>query len=147
MVIDIYRENQCWPDWPPIKPLLRSALSGRSAELGHGPASLFVKVYMEGVPIGRKLDLLSHDGYGDLSERLAHMFKTPILREYKQRNYLFSNRQQRNYLTTWIKIKYTLRSNKNRRERESVHRVNKQFLTLILFNENSCIYSFLLLDL
>ncbi|KAK4788758.1 hypothetical protein SAY86_020077 [Trapa natans] len=34
---------------------------------------------MEGVPIGRKLDLLCHNGYGDLSETLAGMFKTSIL--------------------------------------------------------------------
>ncbi|KAK8914008.1 Auxin-responsive protein IAA4 [Platanthera zijinensis] len=41
------RDNEC--DWAPIiKPGLRS---------------FFVKVYMEGVPIGRKLDLLIHDSY------------------------------------------------------------------------------------
>ncbi|OWM67363.1 auxin-responsive protein IAA31 [Punica granatum] len=80
-VVSIQRvDNQQRPDWPPIKPLLRSALSGRSAEERHGAASsLFVKVYMEGVPIGRKLDLLNHDGYANLAETLAHMFKAPIL--------------------------------------------------------------------
>ncbi|BAF04692.1 Os01g0286900, partial [Oryza sativa Japonica Group] len=40
--------------------------------------TLFVKVYMEGVPIGRKLDLLLLDGYDSLLIKLCHMFKTPI---------------------------------------------------------------------
>jgi hypothetical protein len=33
---------------------------------------------MEGVPIGRKLDLLLLDGYDSLLAKLRHMFKTPI---------------------------------------------------------------------
>lgn len=41
--------------------------------------SLFVKVNMEGIPIGRKLDLMSHDGYHTLVSTLSHMFKVPIL--------------------------------------------------------------------
>ncbi|KAL6598792.1 hypothetical protein ACP70R_046052 [Stipagrostis hirtigluma subsp. patula] len=51
--------------------------------------TLFVKVYMEGVPIGRKLDLLLLDGYDSLLAKLCHMFKTPItyanVMEYHQR--------------------------------------------------------------
>lgn len=43
------------------------------------PATFFVKVYMEGIPIGRKLDLLAHDGYDDLIRTLDHMFNTNIL--------------------------------------------------------------------
>ncbi|KAI4349814.1 hypothetical protein L6164_010367 [Bauhinia variegata] len=39
----------------------------------------FVKVYMEGIPIGRKLDVLAHDGYHELVKTLEHMFDTTIL--------------------------------------------------------------------
>ncbi|KAF0923162.1 hypothetical protein E2562_003376 [Oryza meyeriana var. granulata] len=46
---------------------------------GHGRRrSLFVKVYMEGVPIGRKLDLLLLDGYDCLVAQLAAMFRASI---------------------------------------------------------------------
>jgi hypothetical protein len=72
-----------------IKPFLRSALTtttdipacGRSGG-GHGQHSLFVKVYMEGVPIGRKLDLLLLDGYDGLLSLLGRMFKASIIRTY-----------------------------------------------------------------
>ncbi|CAO2207932.1 unnamed protein product [Urochloa humidicola] len=78
--------NQVLPDWPPIKPFLRSALTAASARRRR---TLFVKVYMEGVPIGRKLDLLLLDGYDSLLAKLRHMFKTPItyadVMEYHQR--------------------------------------------------------------
>ncbi|XP_028786475.1 auxin-responsive protein IAA20-like isoform X1 [Neltuma alba] len=43
----------------------------------HG--SLFVKVYMEGIPIGRKLNLVAHDGYHGLVRTLENMFDTTIL--------------------------------------------------------------------
>ncbi|XBJ22759.1 hypothetical protein VPH35_001090 [Triticum aestivum] len=46
---------------------------------GHGQRSLFVKVYMEGVPIGRKLDLLLLDGYDRLLAVLGRMFKASII--------------------------------------------------------------------
>ncbi|KAL4286759.1 hypothetical protein HN51_054516 [Arachis hypogaea] len=39
----------------------------------------YVKVYMEGNPIGRKLNLLAHDSYRGLVKALEHMFKTTIL--------------------------------------------------------------------
>ncbi|XP_065864410.1 auxin-responsive protein IAA30 [Euphorbia lathyris] len=42
-------------------------------------ATFFVKVYMEGIPIGRKLDLLAHDGYHELITTLDHMFCTNII--------------------------------------------------------------------
>ncbi|WVZ71531.1 hypothetical protein U9M48_020106 [Paspalum notatum var. saurae] len=66
--------NQELPDWPPIKPFLRSALTASARRR----RTLFVKVYMEGVPIGRKLDLLLLDGYNSLLAKLRHMFKTTI---------------------------------------------------------------------
>lgn len=70
-------------DWPPIKPLLRSTLNklAEKADENDGHhlhsqqyGSLFVKVYMEGIPIGRKLDLFAHHGYNALVTTLSHMF-------------------------------------------------------------------------
>ena len=65
-------------DWPPIKPLLRDALVEEENECNS--ATFFVKVYMEGIPIGRKLDLLAHESYYDLIRTLEHMFNTNIIR-------------------------------------------------------------------
>ncbi|KAF8387591.1 hypothetical protein HHK36_026244 [Tetracentron sinense] len=70
--------EQTSSDWPPIKPLLRSTLAGQGNTARHH-ATLYVKVYMEGIPVGRKLDLLTHDGYGGLIRTLGHMFGTTIL--------------------------------------------------------------------
>ncbi|KAK8503569.1 hypothetical protein V6N11_013232 [Hibiscus sabdariffa] len=42
-------------------------------------ATLYVKVYMEGVPIGRKIDLLAHENYYDLIRTLELMFNTNII--------------------------------------------------------------------
>jgi len=41
--------------------------------------SLYVKVYMEGIPIGRKLNILAHQSYHELVKTLEHMFDTTIL--------------------------------------------------------------------
>uniref|UniRef100_A0A0D3F9W1 Auxin-responsive protein n=1 Tax=Oryza barthii TaxID=65489 RepID=A0A0D3F9W1_9ORYZ len=55
---------------------------------GHGRRrSLFVKVYMEGVPIGRKLDLLPLDGYKGLVARLASMFRASITYHHCHRQF------------------------------------------------------------
>ncbi|XP_054800616.1 auxin-responsive protein IAA20-like [Prosopis cineraria] len=51
--------------------------SSRAAEVND--CSLFVKVYMEGILIGRKLDLLAQDGYHELIKTLEHMFDTTIV--------------------------------------------------------------------
>ncbi|XP_062084811.1 auxin-responsive protein IAA30-like [Humulus lupulus] len=45
----------------------------------NGNGSLYVKVYMEGHPIGRKLNVLAHHDYHDLITTLDHMFNTNIL--------------------------------------------------------------------
>ncbi|KAK4792305.1 hypothetical protein SAY86_022740 [Trapa natans] len=42
-------------------------------------ATFYVKVYMEGIPIGRKLDLLAHEEYSDLIANINCMFSTAIL--------------------------------------------------------------------
>ncbi|XP_020085781.1 auxin-responsive protein IAA4 isoform X2 [Ananas comosus] len=62
--------------------LLDSSSNSRStlaekANRGHS-STFFVKVYMEGIPIGRKLDLFAHGGYDDLIGTLSRMFKTTI---------------------------------------------------------------------
>ncbi|THU47418.1 hypothetical protein C4D60_Mb09t15300 [Musa balbisiana] len=44
-----------------------------------GHPRLFVKVYMEGVPIGRKLDLYAHNSYSGLIQTLGRMFRTSIM--------------------------------------------------------------------
>ncbi|CAO2838340.1 unnamed protein product [Amaranthus hypochondriacus] len=64
-----------YSDWPPVKALLRSTL-GKSNRRQN---TLFVKVYMEGIPIGRKLDLLAHHDYLSLITTLVQMFRTNIL--------------------------------------------------------------------
>ncbi|KAB1999092.1 hypothetical protein ERO13_D12G123033v2 [Gossypium hirsutum] len=64
------------PDWPPpVK--LRQAYGEEEHECNS--ATFFVKVYMEGIPIGRKLDLLAHDNYYELIRTLQHMFNTNII--------------------------------------------------------------------
>ncbi|XP_044500614.1 auxin-responsive protein IAA31 isoform X2 [Mangifera indica] len=68
--------------WAPIKRVLRSRVADnyvQEQERHDNSASLFVKVYMEGIPIGRKLDVYAHGGYKALISTLANMFKTSIL--------------------------------------------------------------------
>ncbi|XP_020271747.1 auxin-responsive protein IAA4-like [Asparagus officinalis] len=55
----------------------RSTLSEKSS--AEQPSSFFVKVYMEGIPIGRKLDLFTLDGYQSLIRTLTRMFRTTII--------------------------------------------------------------------
>lgn len=59
--------------WPPIRSILRSARLDKA--LDH----LFIKIYMEGIPIGRKLNLFAQDGYDSLMTTIAHLFLTTIL--------------------------------------------------------------------
>jgi len=55
--------------------------------------SFYVKVNMEGVPIGRKIDLLSLNGYHDLITTLDYMFNASILCKYLHTlNYIFACR-------------------------------------------------------
>ncbi|KAK7284506.1 hypothetical protein RJT34_19252 [Clitoria ternatea] len=57
----------------PNHPLVNSS---QAAEVND---CFFVKVYMEGIPIGRKLNILAHEGYYELVKTLEHMFDTTIL--------------------------------------------------------------------
>ncbi|KAG7577627.1 AUX/IAA domain [Arabidopsis thaliana x Arabidopsis arenosa] len=72
-------QREARQDWPPIKSRLRDTLKGRRLLRRGDDTSLFVKVYMEGVPIGRKLDLCAFSGYESLLENLSHMFDTSII--------------------------------------------------------------------
>ncbi|KAM0954611.1 putative transcription factor interactor and regulator AUX-IAA family [Dioscorea sansibarensis] len=66
-------------DWPPIKQLLRSTLEDKRSHHRH-PTTLFVKVNMDGIPIGRKLDLFTLNSYEALTRTVSKMFRTSILR-------------------------------------------------------------------
>ncbi|XP_039036693.1 auxin-responsive protein IAA20-like [Hibiscus syriacus] len=65
------------PPYAREQPMLRQVLGEEEDECNS--ATFFVKVYMEGIPIGRKLDLLAHDDYYDLIRSLQHMFNTNII--------------------------------------------------------------------
>ncbi|RWR96102.1 auxin-responsive protein IAA12-like protein [Cinnamomum micranthum f. kanehirae] len=53
-----------------------SSTAKNNQEKGHGKSS-FVKVNMDGVPIGRKLDLNAHVSYETLAQALEDMFHRP----------------------------------------------------------------------
>ncbi|KAK1293484.1 Auxin-responsive protein IAA4 [Acorus calamus] len=72
-----------YSDWPPIKPLLRNTLTGKGSHRRQQqppPPTFFVKVYMDGIQIGRKVDLSVHDDYEGLIRTLQRMFRATILR-------------------------------------------------------------------
>lgn len=51
------------------------ASAGKAVETAGNNKGLFVKVNMDGVPIGRKLDLGKHAGYHTLSAAVDHLFR------------------------------------------------------------------------
>ncbi|KAI4377847.1 hypothetical protein MLD38_015416 [Melastoma candidum] len=79
--------------WPPVASFRKNVACGRSQrrqpsepegssfkeEIGEGPGNgsdyAFVKVYMDGYPIGRKIDLRAYDGYEKLSFAMNDLFK------------------------------------------------------------------------
>ncbi|XP_048428293.1 auxin-responsive protein IAA31 isoform X2 [Pyrus x bretschneideri] len=54
--------EQALINWPPINSILRSTLAGRAADNRRHP-SLFVKVYLEGIPIGPEENHVHSDKY------------------------------------------------------------------------------------
>ncbi|XP_020228831.1 auxin-responsive protein IAA30 [Cajanus cajan] len=64
--------------WQPVQPHLSCSQVTEVNDCSDY-TSFFVKVYMEGIPIGRKLNLLAHDGYHELVKALEQMFDTTIL--------------------------------------------------------------------
>lgn len=81
--------------WPPVRAFRRNLASSSSKPASHEPSSqrgsdsttgaakaieagkkgLFVKINMDGVPIGRKVDLRAHAGYDTLSAAVDHLFR------------------------------------------------------------------------
>lgn len=74
--------------WPPIRSYRRnlatsSKLSFESEKLGsevapkaeNGKKSLFVKINMDGIPIGRKVDLRAYDSYEKLPSAVDELFR------------------------------------------------------------------------
>ncbi|KAL6568202.1 hypothetical protein OROHE_003886 [Orobanche hederae] len=80
--------------WPPIRSFRKNIASGSSLKLSsespddgptkvsggpkpaeNGPRSLFVKINMDGIPIGRKVDLKTHDSYDKLSYAVDELFQ------------------------------------------------------------------------
>ncbi|KAL6559930.1 hypothetical protein OROGR_005047 [Orobanche gracilis] len=80
--------------WPPIRSFRKNIASGSSLKLSsespddgptkvsggpkpteNGPRSLFVKINMDGIPIGRKVDLKTHDSYDKLSHAVDELFQ------------------------------------------------------------------------
>jgi hypothetical protein len=50
--------------------------NGNAKERGQLRSTLFVKVNMDGIPIGRKVDLSAHSCYEALAQKLEDMFQT-----------------------------------------------------------------------
>jgi len=69
---------------PPIRSILRrSAHAGKSHDLPERRRPyLFIKIFTEGVPIGRKLNLFAEDGYEGLIRTIGHMFPTTFISKY-----------------------------------------------------------------
>lgn len=78
--------------WPPVGSFRRSKLPTQARPTGdeqeecvqqpiksfpNQVSSLYVKVNMDGVPIGRKVDLNAHDGYESLALAMEDMFQRP----------------------------------------------------------------------
>lgn len=75
--------------WPPVRAFRRNLTSSSSKPSSHrgndsasagkvvesGKKGLFVKINMDGVPIGRKVDLSAHAGYDALSATVDHLFR------------------------------------------------------------------------
>jgi len=80
--------------WPPVRSFRRNLGSSRQSpqsssahhqdggvkggDSGTGGAhkgGLFVKINMDGVPIGRKVDLRSYGGYAELSAAVGNLFR------------------------------------------------------------------------
>ncbi|XP_048538952.1 auxin-responsive protein IAA16-like isoform X1 [Triticum urartu] len=73
--------------WPPVRSFRRNLASSSkppAAEPRHGAGGKadgsiykgrFVKINMDGVPIGRKVDLKAHGSYGKLADAVDHLFQ------------------------------------------------------------------------
>lgn len=79
--------------WPPIRSFRKNLASGSSSKLAtdstdvspnqvsgeknnteNRPRNMFVKINMDGIPIGRKVDLKAYDSYEKLSYAVDELF-------------------------------------------------------------------------
>lgn len=58
-------------------------VSNKNSGSARGRTSLLVKVNMDGIPIGRKIDLNAHSCYETLAKTLEDMFHRPTTRKFK----------------------------------------------------------------
>lgn len=79
MLYHIRGQGQGQWQWQQNHQLVRSSQGAEVINDCNDHSSFFVKVYMEGIPIGRKLNILAHEGYHELVKTLEHMFDTTIL--------------------------------------------------------------------
>lgn len=66
--------------WPPVRSYRRSTLAMRPkpvGEDGDSHSTIYVKVNMDGIPIGRKVDLRAYKSYDGLLSALEDMFRNP----------------------------------------------------------------------
>lgn len=70
--------------WPPVRSFRRNLAASSSSrpssgkhtrQEGSAKDGLFVKINMDGVPIGRKVDLTAYGGYADLSAAVGKLFR------------------------------------------------------------------------
>lgn len=92
--------SACWMSLSSLF-LCREAIEEEGDECGNA-ATFYVKVYMEGIPIGRKLDLLAHDGYCDLIRTLDNMFNTNIMCKYQVSQVFFFVLFCSFFLFSWV---------------------------------------------
>lgn len=71
--------------WPPVRSYRRTAIAARSSRPcqneGDVQSAIFVKVNMDGIPIGRKVDLNAYSSYEGLLSALEGMFHSPHIGE------------------------------------------------------------------
>lgn len=69
-------QNPVIPSPPPASPATVSvSAQGKASSSAPPPNSLYVKIYMDGVPIGRKVDLKTNNSYDKLYWVIEEMFQ------------------------------------------------------------------------
>lgn len=66
--------------WPPVRSYRRSTLAScprPAGDDGDGQLAIYVKVNMDGIPIGRKISLNAYSSYEGLLSALEEMFQSP----------------------------------------------------------------------
>jgi auxin-responsive protein IAA len=68
-----FRRNLASTSKTPLEP--QKGASGTSAKFDNSTKGLFVKINMDGVPIGRKIDLKAYGSYDKLSSAVDQLFR------------------------------------------------------------------------